>query len=133
MKTQDVWNEPQNIWKSVASVAGHRLVLRPAARYPNNIYLWLDRLRDILITSYASPSGLLLDCFKCLYQGEAVSTSAFNLWSRSDQTDSKGVALKQLTSFYQMLNEVGEGENWVNPLSCGVRWTNFTINCAYYL
>lgn len=54
---------------------------------------------------FSLPTGLLLDCFQCLHQEGAISLAAFKVWSNSDQSDGRGVALKQLNTFYQMLNE----------------------------
>ncbi|KAI5726572.1 hypothetical protein M8J76_005002 [Diaphorina citri] len=58
-----------------------------------------------LVQTLEFPKGLLLDCFQCLHQEGAISLAAFKVWSNSDQSDGRGVALKQLNTFYQMLNE----------------------------
>ncbi|KAL1455160.1 hypothetical protein WDU94_009274 [Cyamophila willieti] len=59
----------------------------------------------LLVQHLEFPQGLLLDCFRCLVQESAISVSAFRRWSKSDERNGKGVALKQLHSFFQSLTD----------------------------
>uniref|UniRef100_A0A8D9EQJ7 Eukaryotic translation initiation factor 4 gamma 3 n=1 Tax=Cacopsylla melanoneura TaxID=428564 RepID=A0A8D9EQJ7_9HEMI len=69
-----------------------------------SVFLLVQHLefpQDVVV----SFPGLLLDCFRCLFQESSISIAAFRRWSKSDEKDGKGVALKQLHSFFQSLTD----------------------------
>lgn len=51
------------------------------------------------------PEGLVLEMYQCLHKEKVISTDVFTLWKQSTQCESKQIALKQLSSFYEHLTE----------------------------
>ncbi|CAH1183097.1 unnamed protein product [Phaedon cochleariae] len=67
-----------------------------------------------LINRMEHPSGLLLQIFETIYELLAFSQEAFMMWETSvdpAEQEGKGVALKQLTSFFTQLKENIEDED----------------------
>lgn len=66
-----------------------------------------------IVNQLNHPSGLLLKIFNTLYEDSVISHDSFLSWEKSDDPlaqENKGVAVKQLTSFFTQLKET-ESEN----------------------